>query len=83
MRNLACFLLTVSVCSSAYAQAAAVTERVAQQNALFEDFYQADLKSAPERATSVGDDRYNAELSDASLAQVERRHAENDACPAV
>jgi len=79
MRNLACFLLTVSVCSSAYAQAAAVTERVAQQNALFEDFYQADLKSAPERATSVGDDRYNAELSDASLAQVERRHAENDA----
>ncbi len=79
MRNLACFLLAASVCSSAHAQAASVTERVAQQNALFEDFYQADLKSAPERATSVGDDRYNAQLADASLAHIERRHAESSA----
>jgi len=79
MRNLACVLLAASVCSSAHAQATSVTERVAQQNALFEEFYQADLKGAPERATSVGDYRYNAQLSDASLAQVERRHSENNA----
>jgi uncharacterized protein (DUF885 family) len=56
-----------------------VSARVAQQNALFEDFYQAGLKSSPERATSVGDYRYNAQLKDASLAQVERQHAEDNA----
>jgi uncharacterized protein (DUF885 family) len=79
MRNLACLLLAVGVCSSAHAQTPSVTERVAQQNALFEEFYQAGLKNSPERATSVGDYRYNAKLSDASLAQVERQHAENNA----
>jgi uncharacterized protein (DUF885 family) len=79
MRNLACLLLAASICSPAYGQAASVAERVAQQNALFEEFYQAGLKNAPERATSVGDYRYNAQLSDASLAQVERQHAENNA----
>jgi uncharacterized protein (DUF885 family) len=56
-----------------------VTERVAQQNALFEEFYQAGLKNSPERATSVGDYRYNAQLSDASLAEIERQHMENEA----
>jgi uncharacterized protein (DUF885 family) len=79
MRNLACLLLVASVCSSAHAQTASVTERVARQNALFEELYQAGLKSSPERATSVGDYRYNAQLSDASLAQAERQHAENNA----
>ena len=85
MRNLACLLLAASLCSSAHAQAASpspspsVTERVAQQNALFEEFYQAGLRNAPERATAVGDYRYNAQLSDASLAQIERQQAENNA----
>jgi uncharacterized protein (DUF885 family) len=79
MRNLACLLLAASVCAPALAQDTSVTERVAQQNALFEEFYQAGLKSAPERATSVGDYRYNAQLSDASLAQVERQHSESNA----
>jgi uncharacterized protein (DUF885 family) len=79
MRNLACFLLAVCVCSSAHGQATSVADRVAKQNTLFEEFYQAGLKSSPERATSVGDYRYNAQLSDASLEQVARLHAENDA----
>ena len=79
MRNLACLLLAASLCSPASAQATSVADRVAQQNALFEDFYQAGLKSSPERATSVGDYRYNAQLGDASLAEIERQHAENDA----
>lgn len=79
MRNLACLLLAASVCSSAHAQTASVTERVAQQNALFEELYQAGLKSSPERATAVGDYRYNAQLSDASLAEIQRQHAENEA----
>jgi uncharacterized protein (DUF885 family) len=79
MRNLACFLLAASVCSPVHAQASSVAERVAQQNALFEELYQAGLKNSPERATSVGDYRYNAQLSDVSLAQIERQHAENEA----
>ena len=56
-----------------------MADRVAKQNALFEEFYQAGLKNSPERATSIGDYRYNAQLSDASLAQIARQHAENDA----
>src|SRR4029077_1267235 len=79
MRNLACFLLAASVCSSAHAQDASVADRVAKQNALFEELYQAGLKNAPERATSVGDYRYNAQLADASLAAIARQHAEGDA----
>jgi uncharacterized protein (DUF885 family) len=79
MRNFAGLLLAVCVCSSAHAQAASVADRVAKQNTLFEEFYQAGLKESPERATSVGDYRYNAQLSDASLEQIARQHAENDA----
>jgi uncharacterized protein (DUF885 family) len=79
MRKLAVFFLAVSVCSSAYAQEASVAERVAKQNALFEEIYQTGLKNSPERATSVGDYRYNALLGDASLAEIARQHAESDA----
>ncbi|HEX3553799.1 MAG TPA: DUF885 domain-containing protein [Thermoanaerobaculia bacterium] len=79
MRNLACFLLAVSVCSYAQAQAPSVAERVAKQNALFEEYYETGLKNAPERATSVGDYRYNALLADVSLAATARQHAESDA----
>jgi uncharacterized protein (DUF885 family) len=80
MRNhLACFLLAASVCSSALAEDASVAGRVAKQNALFEEFYQVGLKNSPERATSVGDYRYNAQLGDASLARVARQHAEDEA----
>src|SRR5436305_302480 len=80
MRNLACFLLVLSTCSYAQAaQEASVAERVAKQDALFEEFYETGLKNAPERATSVGDYRYNALLADVSLAAIARQHAENDA----
>src|SRR5271163_3457954 len=53
---------------------ASVDSRLAVQNALFEELYQADLKNTPERATAFGDYRYNDQLSDRSLAAVERRH---------
>jgi uncharacterized protein (DUF885 family) len=80
MRNLACLLLAAGVCSSAaYAQDAPLPERVAKQNALFEELYQAELKNSPERATAVGDYRYNARLSEVSLQEIARRHAESDA----
>jgi hypothetical protein len=79
MRILACLLLAACVGSSAHAQDTSVADRVAKQNALFEEFYQAVLKNSPERATSVGDDRYNAQLSDESLERIARQHAEDEA----
>jgi uncharacterized protein (DUF885 family) len=51
---------------------APVEARLAAQNALFEETYQADLKAHPERATAYGDYRYNAALDDYSLAGIAR-----------
>jgi uncharacterized protein (DUF885 family) len=51
-----------------------VTDRIAAQNALFEEQYQADLKSHPERATAVGDYRYNDQLDDFSPAASQRQN---------
>ena len=56
------------------AQTASIDARLATQNALFEELYQADLKNAPERATAYGDYRYNDQLSDRSLVAIDRRH---------
>ena len=55
-----------------------MADRVAEQNALFEEFYQTGLKNFPERATSYGDYRYNSQLNPASLADISRQHAEGD-----
>jgi uncharacterized protein (DUF885 family) len=67
-----------ALASSAFGQTASPADRVAKQNALFEEFYQTGLKNNPERATSFGDYRYNALLGQYSLAEIERQHAEND-----
>ena len=75
MRHLFSALLLVLV-SSAFAQTAPLAERVEKQNALFDEFYETSLKNAPERATSFGDYRYNALLSQVSLAEITRQHDE-------
>jgi len=54
-----------------------IESRVAAQNALFEEIYQADLKNSPERATSVGDYRYNDRLGDYSLKKIVEQNATN------
>jgi uncharacterized protein (DUF885 family) len=59
------------------AQTPSAESRLANQNALFEELYQADLKNSPERATAYGDYRYNDQLSDHSLAAIARRHTED------
>lgn len=75
---------TLAICCSITASnsiAAPVTSlasRVAAQNALFEEQYQADLKASPETATSYGDYRYNEKLDEDSLAEVEREHATDE-----
>ena len=51
-----------------------VASRIAAQNALFEEQYESDLKSHPERATAVGDYRYNDQLDDYSPAAFQRQH---------
>jgi len=63
---------------SACGQTAPVADRVAKQNALFEEFYQTELKNSPERATPYGDYRYNSQLGQYSLAEIARQHAEAD-----
>lgn len=77
MRNIVCGLVLV-LASSAFGQMASVADRVAKQNALFEEFYQTGLKNSPERATSYGDYRYNSLLGQYSLAEIARQHAEAD-----
>src|SRR5579864_6576399 len=51
-----------------------VAERLAAQNALFDEQYESDLRNSPERATSFGDYRYNDKLSDHSLSAIAERH---------
>jgi uncharacterized protein (DUF885 family) len=70
------FGLLLGLACSAFGQT--VADRVAKQNALFEEYYQAGLKNFPERATSYGDYRYNSQLGQVSLAEIARQHAEAD-----
>src|ERR1019366_9363595 len=51
-----------------------VAERVAAQNAIFEEQYETDLRNFPERATAFGDYRYNDKLAEYSLEAIARRH---------
>ncbi len=54
-----------------------VVDRVAAQNALFEEQYESDLKNFPERATAFGDYRYNDKLTDYSLEAITQRDKTN------
>ena len=56
---------------------ASVADRVAAQNAIFEDHYQSDLRYSPERATAFGDYRYNDKLAQRSLAALAERDTTN------
>ncbi len=78
MRSLQSFCLLVLLSASVFAQSPqSVTDRLAAQNALFEEQYQADLRNFPERATAVGDYRYNDKLADYSLAAIAQRHSDD------
>ena len=69
-------IMTVALISSTALGAAtpAVEARLAQQNALFDEQYESDLKAHPEMATAYGDYRYNDQLNDYSLAESDRQH---------
>jgi uncharacterized protein (DUF885 family) len=51
-----------------------VADRLAVQNALFEEQYESDLRNFPERATAFGDYRYNDKLAEYSLEAIAQRH---------
>ena len=55
-----------------------VSQRMAAQNALFDEYYESDLREFPERATDFGDYRYNDKLADHSLAAAVRREQTNE-----
>jgi uncharacterized protein (DUF885 family) len=68
-------LLLVAVSSTVLAQdLKPVADRLAAQNALFEEQYETDLRNFPERATAYGDYRYNDKLAEYSLDAIAQRH---------
>src|SRR5258708_22921783 len=69
---LACFSLVST--TSLSAKASSVEARIAEQNGLFDEYYESDLKAHPELATAYGDYRYNDQLNDYSLAAITREH---------
>ncbi len=78
MRYFFVFALVLGLVCSSFGQTPSVADRVAKQNALFEEVYQTGLKNFPERATAYGDYRYNSQLGQVSLAEIARQHAEAD-----
>ena len=56
-----------------------VADRLAAQNAVFEEQYESDLRNFPERATSFGDYRYNDKLAEHSLDAIAQRHRTDEA----
>jgi uncharacterized protein (DUF885 family) len=74
-------VLFVAVAFSVFAQdknVPSVGERLAAQNALFNEQYESDLREFPERATNFGDYRYNDKLEDHSLAATLQREKSNE-----
>ena len=71
MRLLRSFLFVFILAGAILAQnVKPLTERLAEQNALFDEQYESDLRNSPERATAFGDYRYNDKLGDYSLAAI-------------
>jgi uncharacterized protein (DUF885 family) len=78
MRFHQCFLFSLALAGSLCAQdLKPIADRLAVQNALFEEQYESDLRNFPERATSYGDYRYNDKLADYSLAAIAQRNETN------
>ena len=51
-----------------------MASRLAEQNALFDEQYESELKTHPETATAFGDYRYNDQLNDYSLSGAASQH---------
>ena len=51
-----------------------LADRLAAQNAVFDEQYESDLRNFPLRATAFGDYRYNDQLGEYSLEAITQRH---------
>ena len=81
MRFLYMLILMVAITVSLFARdkkPVPVAERLAAQKVLFDEQYESDLHEFPERATDLGDYRYNDKLADHSLAAALRREKINE-----
>ena len=56
--------------SASSAQAGSAEDRSKALNALFHDYWEAELKHSPEFASSIGDKRYNDQISDRSVKAI-------------
>src|SRR6202521_3783486 len=56
-----------------------VADRLAAQNALFDEQYESDLENFPERATAFGDYRHNDKLGNRSLDAIAQFHKTDEA----
>ena len=72
--------LLLALAGSVFAQnPKPVADRLAAQNALFDEQYESDLRNLPERATAFGDYRYNDKLAEYSLDAIAQRHKTDEA----
>lgn len=80
MRLFTLLLSLIAASTSIFAQQLKpVADRLAAQNALFDEQYESDLKNFPERATAFGDYRYNDKLADYSLEAIIQRNKTDEA----
>jgi uncharacterized protein (DUF885 family) len=80
MRLSLCSIVLIAATTSVIGQnSKPVAERLAVQNALFDEQYESDLRNFPERATSFGDYRYNDRLAEYSLDAIAKRHQTDEA----
>jgi uncharacterized protein (DUF885 family) len=75
MRILSKLVFFLALAAAASVQESKPTaDRLAAQNALFDEQYESDLRNFPQRATSYGDYRYNDKLAEYSLDAIARRN---------
>src|SRR5271156_5447952 len=80
MRTYRILFFLLAIAGFAFAQnLQPVADRLAAQNALFDEQYESDLRNFPERATAFGDYRYNDKLADYSLAAIVQHNETNHA----
>jgi uncharacterized protein (DUF885 family) len=72
------FLLAIAVSVSGQ-ETKPAADRVAAQNVIFDDYYESELRTFPERATAFGEYRYNDKLDDYSLEGVLQHHKTDEA----
>ena len=74
-----CFSVADGASLNSNPNSVSVESRIANENALFDEYYESELKTHPERATAYGDYRYNDRLDDYSIAGSATQHASDQA----